>query len=254
MSLNIWTLCEGVRRQKSLALDVWRVVEGQHVVSTRKLVDSDDEQHLLETLIDTAKPNVPDDIAPLKLDFLLYTPFRYPPLTYGSRFGTRTERGIFYGSLKPETALAEKAYHRLLFLEATEGDLGLLETEHTAFRVGVRTEHGIDLTEFPFTRFEAQISSPTQYTDTHTLGRQMREAGVEGFVFVSARAPQRGLNVGLFAPAFSSRVPHRRRPVWWCSASKQRVEFREKNTLHPKSMTFEREVFLVNGALPRPGA
>ncbi len=54
MSSSIWTQCAGDSRLCSLQLDAWRVVESQHHVSTRKLVDTLDEQALLEELIDTA--------------------------------------------------------------------------------------------------------------------------------------------------------------------------------------------------------
>ncbi|MCV6615090.1 MAG: RES family NAD+ phosphorylase [Cellvibrionaceae bacterium] len=37
------------------------------------------------------------------------TPFRYPPLAYGSRFGSTLERGIFYASQELATAFAESA-------------------------------------------------------------------------------------------------------------------------------------------------
>ena len=39
-------------------------------------------------------------------DTLLSTPFRYPPLPYGSRFGRRHEHGIYYGSKRLDTNLA----------------------------------------------------------------------------------------------------------------------------------------------------
>ena len=46
---------EAERRRHAL----WRAVEAQHVASTMALVDSIDEQHVLERLLDEAKPPVP---------------------------------------------------------------------------------------------------------------------------------------------------------------------------------------------------
>ena len=92
----------------------WRVVEDQSDIITRPLARTDDEQALLERLIDTAKPPAPDpEVEPAfrGLRYLLATPFRYPPLRYGSRFGSRHERGIWYGARKPPTALAEKDFY-----------------------------------------------------------------------------------------------------------------------------------------------
>ena len=59
MSRSIWTRCEGSSRLRAIEADAWRVVESQHIVSTRKLVDSDAEQAVLEELIDRVKPPMP---------------------------------------------------------------------------------------------------------------------------------------------------------------------------------------------------
>ena len=142
MSSSIWTRCAGDSELRALRLSPWRVVESQHQVSTRKLVDSADEQALLEQLIDGAKP---PDLTGGRLHYLLFTPFRYPPLPHGSRFGRRHQRGIWYGSLERRTAFAEVAYYRLLFLEGTQASLGTITTPLTAFRASLRTTHGVSL-------------------------------------------------------------------------------------------------------------
>lgn len=116
MSQSIWTRCAERFEPQRLAGPAWRAVESQHVTSTRKLVDSDDEQQVLEALIDTAKPPWPLGRRFVGLHYLLATPFRHPPLRYGSRFGMRRERGIFYCAEAQSTVFAEKAYYVLLFL------------------------------------------------------------------------------------------------------------------------------------------
>ena len=88
MPSSIWTRCAGRSSLRPLSGRAWRVVESQHLFSTRKLVDSDAEQALLEELIEEVKP--PTGV-PAGLHYLLFTPFRYPPLRHGSRFGTRAE-------------------------------------------------------------------------------------------------------------------------------------------------------------------
>ncbi|MCA9738134.1 MAG: RES domain-containing protein, partial [Gemmatimonadetes bacterium] len=59
MSSDIWTRCAGATRLAALDASPWRVVEAQHLVSTRKLVDSAAEQEVLEDLLDGAKPPDP---------------------------------------------------------------------------------------------------------------------------------------------------------------------------------------------------
>jgi RES domain len=248
MSSSIWTQCAGRTRVRPLAGDGWRVVEPQHLVATRKLVDSDAEQLLLEELIEATKPPLPEG----RLHFLLTTPFRYPPLRYGSRFGTRAQRGIWYGSVAQRTAFAETAYYRLLFLEGTAADLSPLMVELSAFRASIRSEHGVDLAALPFAGFRERISSPVSYRESQRLGYEMREAGVHVFRYWSARDRQGGLNLGLFTPkAFASRKPSVPE-TWRCVVARDGVEMTKKDVFARVSFRFARAEFEVEGRLPAP--
>ncbi|MDQ7087584.1 MAG: RES family NAD+ phosphorylase [Acidobacteriota bacterium] len=142
MSSNIWTRCAGEREVRPLACSVLRAVEAQHVIATRKLVDSPAEQEWLEALIDSAKPPWPRGMDRAGLHYLLATPFRYPPLRHGSRFGSRGQPGIWYGSRRRHTALAEVAYYRLLFLEGSAAKIDRLEMELSTFRIRVESSRG----------------------------------------------------------------------------------------------------------------
>jgi hypothetical protein len=223
------------------------VVESQHLFSTRPLVDSDAEHQVLEELIEGKKP--PGPAGP---HFLLATPFRYPPLPHGSRFGTRAEHGIWYGSTQPRTAFAEAAYYRLLFLEGTAADLGSLMVEVSAFRVGYKTARGVDLTAAPFREHEREISSPVAYQAAQRLGAAMREDGVEAFRYRSARDREGGVNVGFFVPApFGARKPSVPE-TWHCVAARAEVEFVKKDVFRRAAFVFPREDFVVGGRLPAP--
>src|SRR5256885_2917733 len=145
MSQTSWPRCAGSSEVRPLGGRFHRVVEAQFRNSTRKLCDSDEEQEVLEKLIDErAKAPVPAGFE--GLHYLLSTPFRHPPLRNGSRFGTRQERGILYGARDLPTAFAEVAYYRLLFLEGTEADLGVVSVELTAFSFGIAARLAIHLT------------------------------------------------------------------------------------------------------------
>jgi hypothetical protein len=229
------------------------VVEAQHVVSTRKLVDTLEEQELLEDLIDRQKPPAPEEPEFAGLHPLLATPFRYPPLRYGSRFGRRHERGIWYGSLTLPTGLAEVAYYRLVFLDGTTANISPV-AELTAFTAGFATDVGVDLTHTPFDRHAASISSPTDYDPAQELGSAMRADGVEVFHYRSARDRGGGTNLGLFTPtAFSSKRPARELATWVCYASRLRVDFLRKNLVSRREkLSFPRSDFEVGGILPAP--
>ena len=85
MSSITWTARAVESEAAPCRIEPWRAVEAQHVASTRRLVDSNEEQAILERLLDESKPAVLASTA--GLDYLLATPFRYPPSwPGGSRF------------------------------------------------------------------------------------------------------------------------------------------------------------------------
>lgn len=228
-----------------------RVVEAQFRNSTRKLVDSDEEQAVLEELLDSrAKMPVPAGFE--HLHYLLSTPFRHPPLRHGSRFGTRRERGILYGARELPTAFAEVAYYRLLFLEGSSAGLAPLSVELTAFSFGIGAARALDLSREPFRRFEDRISSKVSYAESQKLGAAMREDGIEASLFVSARAEGRALNLAVFENVFRPSRPSDEQR-WSCFASRERVEFRAGRLLgRGERLAFDRAQFLVGGRLPAP--
>jgi hypothetical protein len=252
MSQSIWTQCAERFEPTRLACSPWRAVESQHVTSTRKLVDSDDEQQVLEAWLDTAKPPWPSGRRFIGLHYLLATPFRHPPLRYGSRFGTRRERGIFYSAEAQSTVLAEKAYYVLLFLEGTEADITPLMRPLTLFQVRISTKKGADLTAEPFGPFVDEISSPTTYRTSQPLGASMREAGIAACRFQSARDPDEGANLGLFEPVFTTKTPLHAEQ-WICTASRERVDLQPGPAVLRSRASFDRRGFEVDGVFPAPG-
>ena len=249
MSSSIWTRCAGDSEIRPLHNSPWRVVEAQHQVSTRKLVDSAEEQALLEDLIDRVKP---PDATGGRLHYLLFTPFRYPPLAHGSRFSGRHERGIWYGSVERRSAFAEVAYYRLLFLEGTQASLGTVTTALTAFTARVRTLRGVDLVAPPFDAYRRAIASPTSYASSQALGGAMRGAGVEAFRYPSARDTEGGINVGVFVASVFGNTKPKSLETWHCSTTRERVEITQGDYFKRDRFAFPRAQFLVKGILPAP--
>jgi hypothetical protein len=249
MSSSIWTRCAGDSELRPLQLSPWRVVEAQHQVSTRKLVDSSEEQALLEEMIERVKP---PDLTGGRLHYLLFTPFRYPPLPHGSRFGGRNERGIWYGSEDRRTAFAEIAYYRLLFLEGSRASLGTVETPLTAFTARMRTARGVDLARAPFDAERRAIASPSSYASSQALGAAMRKAGVEAFRYPSARDARGGINIGAFVASVFGNVKPKSFETWHCAASHDRVEITQADYFKRDRFLFPRSQFLVSKSLPAP--
>lgn len=225
------------------------MIESQSKIATRKLVDTDAEQAMLEHMIDTVKPPMP--IGMTRMHYLLSTPFRHPPLRWGSRFGTRTERGIWYGSMTLDTAFAEVAYYRYVFLAGTSAKLTPLTVELSAFRADVSTKKGVDLVRAPYEKDAAKIFSRTTYAHSQPLGAELRAAGCEAFLFTSARDKKKGTNVGLLEPCFSKPSPFDLK-TYLCTTTDDWVEVSRKDVtiVDPDRYAFPRTQFLVGGAFP----
>ena len=209
MSLPIWTPAALSSEARPVSGEFWRLVEAQHRVSTMKLVETVEEQALLENLLEETKPAFPPECT--GLDYLLATPFRYgASYPHGSRF-RRAGRtlGVFYAAARVETAIAEMAFYRMLFFaESPDTPLPANAAEYTAFAALVATEAGIDLTMPPLDRDSHAWEHRTDYAACQSLADAAREAGLDAILYRSVRDPANGLNLALLsAGAFAAREP-----------------------------------------------
>lgn len=246
----IWDACNGPSYLRPLQGKAFRLVESQQQVATLGYVDSLAEQAVLEELLEQVKPPV---VAGTEaLHFLLKTPFRYPPLQWGSRFGRQHEQGIFYAAAELSTTLAEAAYYRWVFWQSmqTPAPKAKIATEHTAFSISYRTERGVALQKKPFMGHLADICHRSSYQQSQTLGSQMREAGVEVFQYPSARDANAGLCIGMYSPAaMVSQRPDTTSRLF-CELTAEDVIF--KRISCGTVWRFCIDDYYVNGALPFP--
>jgi hypothetical protein len=137
---------------------------------------------------------------------LLLTPFRYPPLISGSRFGRPHQRHLFYGARALEPALAERSFHALRMLEDSPLPRGArVQRLQTAFTVEITAERGLALQEHLTLEALATITDPSSDEASQRCSDSMRERGVQAFEVPSARSPQTPPVVGVLTPyAFSS--------------------------------------------------
>jgi hypothetical protein len=200
------------------------MVEAQHIASTMKIVDTRDEQDLLESLLESSKPA--QSIEAQQLDYLLATPFRYDPLRGGSRFRGVIDPGVFYGAASVRTAAAELGFWRWKFLQDAV-DLERLEpVAHTAFRADIATTV-VDLRKAPFDVAQDVWLHPTDYTATQAFARVARDAKVGGIVYRSVRDPQPAWCLALLTAAgFSKPKPSPQLQTWFLAVSKHEVTWR----------------------------
>jgi len=252
MGVDIWTQCKGINFLTSYKGIAWRLIQAQDNISTRKLVDSLEEHRILEELIDSTKPSNFDDSS--NYHTLLSTPFRYPPLQYGSRFGKTTEHSLWYGSFNMYTAMAEKAFYQFNFLRASEAEFGTVELSLTAFSAHVQSDRMIMLTDSPFSDYKEIISSPVSYETSQILGSAMRKNNIEVFAFHSARDPKHGVNMALFTPIpFIQKKPDSKSfQSWQCIATTDLIEFIRSSSDSFEAYSFPLNIFLVENSLPFP--
>ena len=209
--------------------DAWRAVESQEHVATLDIVDSLDEQYLLEAMLDKAKPRYRHGTE--NMHYLLKTAFRYPPLKYGSRFGSQLMPSYFYASELLQTALCESAYYRFLFLEHMETVYEApIRSEYSLFKVSVATQDCLDLTANIFEPVHAQLVDPQNYGYSQSVGKWAieKEPAIDVIRFYSARQAQ-ATNLAVATPtAIRSRQPRELRS-WLCLTRWDRDEPGDSN-------------------------
>ncbi|MGH8221305.1 MAG: RES family NAD+ phosphorylase [Steroidobacteraceae bacterium] len=222
LSSATWTPHAVSSEATRLELSLWRAVEAQHVVATRTLVDSRLEQEVLESLLEESKPPVPRAAA--KLDYLLYTPFRYPPAHHGSRFRGALDAGVWYGAEALRTSCAELGYWRWRFVTASRGLERLDGVPHTIF-LALASGAGIDLRTAPFLRDRALWTGPEDYGACQALARTAREAHIDMVRYESVRDPEHGACAAVLnACAFAGSAP-RQRQSWFLSVDRRRASW-----------------------------
>ena len=227
----------------------WRVVETQETAATMAITRSAAEQSRLEELLDLSKPKIPTDC--IGLSYLLMTPFRYPPLRYGSRFGSTWERGIFYGSCELQTAFAETAVYFWLFQQglATLGPLENIRDQRTAFSVKLSSQKAIDLHAEEFAAVHDKISQRDTWEYTQQLGKQLREAGAEFILYASARFIG-GKNIAIFSPLAFADKELSQQQLWHVRFTTDSCVFiRAGNS---EAFEFHKVDFSVDGKIPHP--
>ncbi|MEQ1602414.1 MAG: RES family NAD+ phosphorylase [Methylophilaceae bacterium] len=229
---NTWTLLAVSAESTPWQGSAWCMVEAQHVASTMKIVDSADEQNLLESLLESNKPARMAGTEPL--DYLLATPFRYPARHGGSRFRSVTDPGVFYGAESVHSASAELGYWRWKFLKDAP-DLQKLEPVlHTAFKVKIKTSV-VNLTLAPFDADQAVWTHKSDYSATQNFAKIVRSANIGGIIYQSVRDPDPAWCIALMTPkAFTEPKPDAKTQTWWLAVYQDAVIWRRDNA----SVTF----------------
>lgn len=228
---------------------VFRLIESQEKAATLNLVSSMDEQFELECLLDKAKPLYRPGTE--KMHYLLKTAFRYPPLRYGSRFGSKNELSFYYASETELTCLIESAYYRFIILDHLETPyLKAINSEHSIFSVKIQCDRGLDLTNTVFKALQQMICSPSNYSLTQSIGKWVVSENIAADVirFPSARDAS-GTNIAIANPsAIISKEPENMIQCL-CQTTTEMVSFSSERLNRPLNVSIKE--FLIDGKLPQ---
>jgi len=171
----------------SISKTVYRCIESSKKIASMAVVDTLEEQFLLEEMVDSTKPPAEP---PNGYDYLIRTPFRYPPLRHGSRFGTISDPSFFYASGSINTCFSECAYYRHLFITDNDAELGnQVISYHVVFTVKLHASNMVDLTASCYDEFQHKLKDSKDYSFTQRVGEYVDEFLGAGVIkFNSARA------------------------------------------------------------------
>jgi len=231
---------------KHYSNSVYRIVETQEYAATTALVDNHQQQDILEQMLDGVKPDYRADTQ--QLHYLISTPFRYPPLKHGSRFGDTTVPSYFYASEQLDTALAEFAFYRFAFLDDMDQPYPkAVSSEHMSFCVETRSNKMADLLNVQSNDINQQLTSPIQYQFCQTIGRALIEQGALVLRYRSARYKE-GINVAIAAPSEIYSNTPQQNISWICLSSATEISI---NAQRQQPRFFHIDQFVVDGKLPR---
>ena len=244
MSSTTWTPDALSPEARPWAGDGWRLVEAQHRVATLPLVDTLEEQALLEDILEATKPAIPPECR--HLDYLLATPFRYgSAYPKGSRF-RRAGRtlGVFYAAEATTTAVAEMVFYRFLFFAESPGTpWPERATEYTAFAARLDTARALDLMIEPLARDAALWTDPVDYAACQSLADAARAAAIDIIRYASVRDPERRANLAVLTCSTFAQPQPVDRQTWririgehgaqaLCEHPRRAIEFRRESFEH----------------------
>lgn len=234
------------------SINVIRIVESQEKAATMALTSSLEEQAQLEDIIETCKPAISAINNDPTRHYLLTTPFRYPPLKHGSRFGSRVEPSIFYASYNMHTALSESAFYAFYFMSRslvpyTKSFI----VSKTSFVTRVSANQHVDLTKIDDRAIQTKLTAKTDYQYTQTTGSHMRKSGADAFSYYSARCDN-GKNMGIFHVNALSRAP-KSICSWEVKQTPTQLSYLCSSAEY-ENASFNIQQFLVDGELPLPSS
>src|SRR5262249_1943557 len=156
--------------------------------------------------------------------------------------------GVFYSSETPRTAIAEKAFFRLLFYaESPATPWPINPSEYTAFSAEYTTKKSIDLTRGKFAAGKDKWMHLTDYSYCQVFAELARSREIEVIRYASVRDPENGMNLALMTCRAFARPKPIDRQTWHIRFSEAGAQAICES---PKSgITFDRTTFAADARI-----
>lgn len=181
-----------------------------------------------------------------KLHRLLATPFERTDPTHVTRFRGAYDPGVYYCAQTIETAACEFAYHKLANFLKDSPALERLDSQAIMITTAVSTL-GIDIRLPPYSKYNRDLQSTSDYSKTHEVGRSARKSGIGAIIYTSARGETSGPCVALLSQsAFKNPQPLALKYSWHLTV----FENRAMGSDSEDSMSMEFEYLARHGFKP----
>lgn len=197
MSSDIWTLAEVASNADQFDSTTFRFTSSHGSEAIQHVSKSNRTVEVVEAVLYRSRSRIELPIA--NLPRMLATPFERTDPGRVSRFRGPYDPGVYYCAESVETAACEFAFHRLVKFLNDSPEVERLDSQAIMITVGVST-NGLDIRFPPYSNYNSELQSTSDYSRTQELGRTARMAGVGAVIYKSSRGDTSGACVALLKP------------------------------------------------------
>lgn len=197
MSLDIWTSVEVASNSDQYEATTYRFTSSDGREAIQDVSKSNRTVEIVEGLLYQHRSKI--ELPGVNLHRMLATPFERTDPGWVSRFRGSYDPGVYYCAESIETAASEFAFHRLVRFLRNSPELERLDNQVIMITTAVSTK-GIDIRFPPYSNYNTQLQSPSDYSKTQEFGRTARAAGVGAVIYKSSRGDTPGACVAVLKP------------------------------------------------------
>jgi hypothetical protein len=198
MSSDIWTSAAVASSADQYDSTTYRFTSSDGKAAIQEVSNSARTVEIVEGILYQYRSRI--SVQSEKLHRMLATPFERTDLIRQTRFRGPQDPGVYYCAETVETAACEFSFHRLMHFLKDSPELNRLESSIIQITCDVSTL-GVDIRFPPYSKYNRELQSKSDYSLTQKVGRSARAAGVGAVIYTSARGETSGACVALLNPS-----------------------------------------------------